>query len=74
MPSDPTPEQLEDREFRERYQARMALFFYGQNRNVTNFAFFLASSEAEARPETVRVTPELGGRCTPGAELVPDSP
>jgi hypothetical protein len=31
----------------------MALQFYDQNRSVTNFAYFLAQAEAEAKPGTV---------------------
>ena len=42
------------REQRAKAEARIALFFYGQNRSVTNFPFFLITSQAEARPETVQ--------------------
>lgn len=48
-PPDPTPEQLADPQFREWYEAANAVFYYGQNRHVTNFPFFLASSSGEAR-------------------------
>src|SRR5262249_25148264 len=34
-------------------RARLALQFYDQNRAVTNFAYFLAQAEAEAKPGTV---------------------
>ncbi len=47
LPADPTPEQLENPEFRKRYQATAAMFFYNTNRQVTNFPYFLASAEAE---------------------------
>jgi hypothetical protein len=53
MPGDPNDSELVDREKRAKYEARVALFYYPQNRHVTNFPFFLASSQAEAKPETV---------------------
>jgi hypothetical protein len=49
LPSDPTPEQMADPAFRRRYTATNALFFYNSNRQVTNFPYFLAAAEAEAR-------------------------
>ena len=53
MPPDPNPEQVKDNAFMRRYRAQTALYFYQQNRSVTNFPFYLASAEAEAKPETV---------------------
>jgi hypothetical protein len=53
MPGDPTEEDLADPTLRRQYEAKVALFYYSQNRGVTNFPFFLASSQAEAREETV---------------------
>jgi len=51
-PIDPIESDM-DPNARAKYEARAALFFYPQNRSVTNFPYFLASSEAEAQPETV---------------------
>lgn len=48
VPANPTPEQLADPELRKRYVAKMALEFYGPNRSVTNFPYFLAAANAEA--------------------------
>lgn len=53
MPGEPTDEEMADREQRRRYEAKVAMFFYPRNRSVTNFPYFLASSQAEARVETV---------------------
>jgi hypothetical protein len=53
MPSNPTPEQLEDENFRRRYRATNAIQYYLVNRRTTNFPFFLASAEAEQLPMTV---------------------
>ena len=53
LPPDPTAEQLADPNFRRRYLATSAMYFYRVNRQVTNFQYFLASAEAEAKPETV---------------------
>ena len=53
LPADPNDKELADLKLRRQYEAKVALFFYPQNRGVTNFPFFLASSQAEARPETV---------------------
>ncbi len=54
LPPDPTPDQQNDPAFMRRYRAQSALFFYQQNRTVTNFPYYLASAEAEAKPETVQ--------------------
>jgi hypothetical protein len=56
-----TREQFEqlDPAIRRRYEAQAALYFYAQNRSVTNFPFFLHSSQAEARPETVQARKTL---------------
>lgn len=40
-------------EVRHRYIARVATFFFNQNRQVTNFLFFLTSSEAEMQPAAI---------------------
>jgi hypothetical protein len=53
VPNEPTEMENADLALRAKYEAKMALFYYPQNRSVTNFPFFLASSEAESRPETV---------------------
>ncbi len=53
MPNDPNEAEMLDPILRAKSEARMALFYYPQNRSVTNFPYFLASSEAEAQPETV---------------------
>lgn len=52
-PAEPTEQEMTDPKLRARYEAKCAVFYYPQNRGVSNFPFFLASSEAEARPETV---------------------
>ena len=49
LPPEPSPEQLKDPVFARRYSAQKALFYYQSNRGVTNFPFFRASSQAEAR-------------------------
>ena len=59
LPPDPSPEQLADPDFARRYRAATALFFYHQNRQVTNFPFYLASAEAEQKPETVEARKTL---------------
>jgi hypothetical protein len=59
LPPDPAPGQLDDPAFKARYQAACAVFFYRQNRQVTNFPFFLASATAEARPATVQARKTL---------------
>ncbi|MBA4066923.1 MAG: hypothetical protein C0501_25095 [Isosphaera sp.] len=59
LPPDPAPGQLDDPAFRARYEATTALFYYRQNRQVTNFPYFLASATAEAREETVRARKTL---------------
>ena len=49
MPTEPTPEQINDPAFVRRYVAAGALRYYTSNRATTNFPYFLASAEAEAR-------------------------
>jgi hypothetical protein len=50
LPLEPTRE-----EFRQPwFQATLALLTYRQNRDLTNFPFFLAAAEAEAKPITVQ--------------------
>jgi hypothetical protein len=53
LPPDPTPEQQNDKAFMRRWRAQAALHYYQSNRQVTNFPFYLAATEAEAKPETV---------------------
>ncbi len=52
-PPEPSKEQANDPDVLRRYKAQCGLYYYRQNRQVTNFPFFLASAEAERRPETV---------------------
>lgn len=49
VPADLTPEQYADPGLRERFVAKTAIEYYGPNRSVTNFAYFLAGANAEAR-------------------------
>lgn len=58
LPNDPTPEQLADDNLRRRYMAVNAIRYYRNNRQVTNFPYFLAAAEGESRvingqPKTV---------------------
>ena len=55
LPADLSPEQAQA----ERDKYAMALQFLEQNRNVTNFPFFRATSAAEARPATVEARKTL---------------
>lgn len=48
-PTDATPEQKEQ----PWYRAGLAMLCYQQNRGVTNFPYFLAAAQAEAKKETV---------------------
>lgn len=59
LAADPTPEQLDDKEFRARYYATLTSGFYNSYRTTTNFPFFLASAETEARRETVNARKAL---------------
>lgn len=59
FPSDPTDAELSDPALRLKFEARTALFFYHQNRSVTNFPYFLGASEAESKPETVKARKTL---------------
>ena len=52
-PGEPTPEQRSDPNFMRWFRAISALFYYHQNRNVTNFPYYLASAETEQLPETI---------------------
>jgi len=52
-PRNPTPEQLDDPKFLTVFRTASAMYWYEQNRQVTNFAYFLASSEAEQKGATV---------------------
>ena len=65
-----TPAQLEDPEVHRWYETALAPTYYRQNRQVTNFAYFLASSRAESRPATVAET----FTSTAGAARVGDGP
>ena len=49
LPTNPTPEQMADEGLRKQYLATTALHYYKINRSTTNFAYFLASAEAEAK-------------------------
>jgi hypothetical protein len=51
--SEPTAEQLEDPAYHTRLLMAEAPQVYDQNRNVTNFDFFLVTAEAEQQPQTV---------------------
>jgi hypothetical protein len=51
LPND--PEGVTDPVVLRAMRARVALQFYEQNRSVTNFPYFLAQAEAEAKPATV---------------------
>ncbi|MFM8274840.1 MAG: hypothetical protein ACKODX_21260 [Gemmata sp.] len=53
IPAEPTAEQLADPELRERFLAKLGLEYYGSNRSVTNFAYFVAAAQAEAQPRTM---------------------
>lgn len=59
FPMEPTEAQRASPEFMRRWRAHAALFFYNQNRTVTNFPFYLASAEAEAKPATVEARKTL---------------
>jgi hypothetical protein len=48
-----TDAEMNDPALRARFEGRIAMFFYPQNRHVTNFPFFLATTQVEAKPETV---------------------
>lgn len=60
LPPEPTPELLANPAMRQRYMATASLFYYSQNRQVTNFPYFLAQAEAEAKKETVVARKILG--------------
>jgi hypothetical protein len=53
LPSDPTP----DQEAQPWYRAAVALSVYAQNRHVTNFPYFLADAQAEARVRRIPGSP-----------------
>ncbi len=59
LPPDLTPEQAQDEKVARKHAATTALFFYHQNRSVTNFPYYVAAAQAEARPETVRARKTL---------------
>ena len=59
LPTAPTPEQLRDPVMNRRYQATMAMMYYTTNRQVTNFPYYLAASEAESDPPTVKARKTL---------------
>src|SRR5439155_21226070 len=58
-PPEPSEDQKADPAFMRRYRAQAALFFYQQNRQVTNFPYYFAASKAEADPRTVRARKTL---------------
>lgn len=54
LPPDYTPEQLKSLGItQDEVDAKKALVYYDQNRQITNFAFFYASSNAEADDRTI---------------------
>jgi len=59
LPEEPAPEQFDSQQARRRFLATQALRYYGTQRSVTNFAYFLASAEGEAQPATVRARKTL---------------
>ncbi|QDU22074.1 hypothetical protein [Urbifossiella limnaea] len=60
LPPEITPDQAAaDPAFARRHAATTALFFYHQNRTVTNFPYYLANAQAEARADTVRARKTL---------------
>lgn len=52
-PERPADRDLQDPAVLRRYSARVALYYYDRNRQVTNFPYFLAASEAEMQPEAM---------------------
>ncbi|HEY1189021.1 MAG TPA: hypothetical protein VGE74_15310, partial [Gemmata sp.] len=59
IPPELTQEQYEDEKLRERFVAKTAIDYYGSNRSVTNFAYFLAAANAEAKRPTVEARKTL---------------
>jgi len=59
LPPNPTPDQLADENLRKRYMANNAIRYYHSNRSVTNFAYFLASAQAEEMPMTIQARKKL---------------
>jgi hypothetical protein len=80
LPPDLTPEQAADPDYVRWHRATTALFFYHQNRQVTNFAFYWSSARTEQQPETVQARKVLwqadqarrGGRPIEAKELYKD--
>ncbi len=58
-PPEPTPEQRADPNYMRWHRAISALFYYHQNRNVTNFPYYLASAETEQLPDTIEARKTL---------------
>jgi hypothetical protein len=58
-PGEETPEMRADPAADRRFRAHSALFYYHSNRHVTNFPFYLASSEAEQKTDTVQARKTL---------------
>jgi hypothetical protein len=56
---DLTSADLDDLEQRRRFQMAQALYYYYQNRSLTNFAYFLTSASCEQRHETVLARKKL---------------
>jgi hypothetical protein len=56
---EPTPEEMDNPERRRHFQTGMAMFYYQQNRSLTNFPYFLTSANCEARHETVMARKKL---------------
>src|SRR5262249_20214613 len=59
MPAEPTAEHLADPNMIRRYRANLALYIYNQNRAVTNFPFFLAQAQGEAKTGTIQARKTL---------------
>jgi hypothetical protein len=53
------PDQLETPELQEGYKMHWQLHYYGQNRQVTNYAHFLYRSQAEKEPDTIQARKAL---------------
>ncbi len=50
---EPSPEELENPAIRAAFLTAQAPYYYGQNRQLTNFPYFLASANGEQKPTTV---------------------
>lgn len=59
VPSELTPDQYADETLRELYVAKTGIEYFGSNRQVTNFPYFLAAANAEQLPGTVQARKSL---------------